>query len=258
MVDRLRSSERFWGVIPEIQRAALQAIDCTALPTTGGLCHFINWAIANRLRADLDADLIPFSRQTCPDVSSISHPTIAYVPSANIGTKSGLSPHSFFLVIGVEREPLLIDGANDQADPKTRFLVQKLQARTFDEIRAALRELRHPLDETRQRFERSIALRSLRILDLLINDGVINEDEYILAQSQWDLEISAGCDFLFLGFNRDWVTYFMRALCVDYPSTQSVQDRFYAYLRSDGLTLPQFPERDRQLAVLAKKLVEEL
>jgi hypothetical protein len=260
MVDRLRYREQFLSEIPDIQRSIIDAVRKTQLSSTKALCYYINWSIAVKLRTSLNASLVELRRDTMPGMVSSPNPTIAFVPNGYIRTPDGFINHSFPIVFGVEDSPILVDGSNDQQDPSRPFLVRRLSgALTFDRITAVLEEAKHPMNEKGStELDQEQAERGMGMINLMFQVGMITEEQRNTAYEQYRLEKSAGCAFLFLQCNRDWITYFMKSLGIEYPSTQDVQDRLFATVVQLGFPDLRYKEDlDRTLAELAKKLLEE-
>lgn len=260
MVDKLRHTEQFWAEMPDIQSAVLGAVGRTGLQSTTRLCHYINWAIALKLRQSLGAPITELKKETFPGISRSSGPTIAYASYAYLGTATDRINHSFPIVFGVESSPVLIDGANDQQDKRQPFLVKKLDGvASFSELTNALFRVKHFLDESRVR-RQNLKQEKIEVvskyLELLFLVGGITEQEYATANAQFQLEKSAECGFLYLSFSRDWITYFARALGVEYPSMQAVQDKMFEVVRQAGYQDPRnSTPQDRDLAALAKRLL---
>lgn len=252
------SPERFYSSIESIKGKLKKAIDITGLNSTNGLCHQINFAIALSLEQEFGLPIGEYNISSAKQFNE-NRPAIGFLPVLNI-PHTLINNHTSLLVFGVEKNPLLIDGSNDQTDSSTPFLVAQLNNQNYNATCASLRRHNRKITELPYR-ERgagdSIEVRLPKTLAACKRIGVLTDEEINLMLKQFNKEKSAGLAALFT-LNRDWLTYFAKALGVDYPSIQESSKKMYEAMVENGVSIPKIlHQKDDMLNSLAKRLKAE-
>lgn len=252
--------EKFTQSLSEIKTNILNAVQITGLPSTRGLCHYINYSIARKIQNDFG---LPIKEYGLGSGNSFSNdtPSIGYVANADLDHGDHKDVHSYLLVFGVEKTPILIDGANDQLDPSNPFLIARLGKSDYPSLSYSLKKLKHPLKEltsTERANYRAMRGFLLKYLNEMAGKNIIQVEESYSVMRQFDEESMSGLDFMFFGVSRDWLTYFSESLGIGIPSLQYLQEAFLKYIQSIGIHYEKYmskpPQSDQDLAESMKRL----
>lgn len=262
MPENRISPEKFYTSLNEIKSKISNAISITGLPSSLSLCHYINYSIALKLQNDFGLPINEYGFGKSASFSQ-SKPQIGYVANANLDTGHSKVKHSFLIVFGVEESPILIDGANDQADPTNPFLIARLGKSDYSSVEYSLKRLKHPIKELgfiERNQGNKLQTIFITFLQKMVNEKIITQQDINDLRLQFDKEASIGLNFLFFGMNRDWLTYFAKSLGIHYPTLQHIQEAFFKYSESKGVKIPQNfdnPELKEQLEQTMLRLKAE-
>ena len=185
-------------------------------------------------------------------------PSIGFLPFLSVPHTS-LSNHTSLLVFGMVTDPLLIDGANDQTDQSTPFLITQINGQNHNATCASLKRFNRRIKDLDSREKGGDGIKSVlpSVLASCKKIGVFTDDDIKLMLLQFNKENTIGLPALFF-LNRDWLAYFTKALGVDYPSIQKSIQKLHLVMRGNNIPIPKInnPKED-MLNNLAARLKGE-
>jgi len=235
--NHIWEKDKFLLLANGVRGKTLEAIEKAGLDTTRGLCHEVNYSVAIALSVKskiplLNIDNVDFR------LALKGNPVIAYVYNGSLDRgRRGWIPHSFLVVLGFDK-PIFIDGANDQKQKRTPFLISELNCETsLGPIRGKLLQKNRGIEVGSQV---RVATEAIKVLEDLINEEkdliekLINESggpdikkNHALEQFKYESEVGLG--FMVFLRMRDWIEYFLAANEISYPSIQDIVDKIFRY-----------------------------
>jgi hypothetical protein len=255
------SKEQIRGILEEIQRDTVRALQDAGLSSTANLCHEVNLGIALAFAQKSGLPLRAFEQ--IDFASGSDQAVVGLVHDGSLRTRDGKRPHCFIVITG--ETGLLVDGANDQMQKSKPFLVVEIpHGHKLQFIERAVSKYNRGIRKAFQSdgYEKGF----LRMRDYftpekvipwvskLAVSGDITDDQLQSFMEQFTYENACGLGPMLFMRMRDWIQYLLGRNGIQYPSVQPIVDALFAgaKIAPIHMTHPTY----RPLALLGQQLIQ--
>ncbi len=251
--------EKFHQSLAAIKPCLQKALEITGLSDTSSICGEVNFAVALKLSHDLAIPIRKYSQETAKEFAN-NTPAIGLI-EGEIETPLGRRLHSYPIVFGVESTPVLVDGANDQIDPQTPFLISRLGKNNYQSVIDSLNKKSHFGHEEskpmKDQLKKLYARTRIFFLEML-EEGLFNPEEVLVLAKQFEFEYDAGATNMIYGPKRPLITFFSKQLGINYPYVHDPHLYLLANFDiSSRINNDQLKEKQREIMNVIERLFEE-